>query len=109
MSAVGSGKPSKALEDLYCSHAYLPATGLPMPDTKRPQQGGERPKKKKFRSVRESACDAQVHYYLTSLFFMPHAGWYPNLGEKVNRRTRNMGELCKGKGEADCWGAVRSL
>ena len=34
-------------------------------------------------------------------------GWHPNLGEKVNRRTRNMDKLCKREGEADCWGAIR--
>jgi hypothetical protein len=59
---VGSGKPRQALEDPYSSHAYLPATGLPMSDTKRPQQGGERPKKKRYRSVRKSASlSSNVH------------------------------------------------
>jgi hypothetical protein len=35
-----------------------------MADTKRPQQGGERPKKKRFRSVRESASPSDDLVFL---------------------------------------------
>ena len=95
-------RPRGSLEDLYCSHAYY--LGLPngrhqTPPTRR------RETQKEAISLGERICVND----LTSLFFIPRAGWYPNLGETVNRRTRNMGDLCQGKGEADRWGAVRSV
>jgi hypothetical protein len=57
-SEKGSWEAFKPSEDPYSSHAYLP--GVLMSDTKRPQQGDERPKKKRFRSVRESASPSDV-------------------------------------------------
>ena len=65
-----------------------------MSNAKRPREGGDKPKKR-YRAVR----DTNLHLMVEFLIY--HPGRHTYLGQKGDRRTRNLGQLREGEGEAD--------